>query len=360
MFGDVFVCSGQSNMWWTIQLSSNPQIEVELSLKFPNVRMFTVGQNQPSQPLEDISTSTGWLMPSATNTPNFSAVCYVFGQKLNSRLNVPIGLIASSVGGSPIEQWMSKDAHTVCGAVAPTNSFWNGMIFPLLRYKVIGALWYQGESNAGNWRNYVCQYKSMVQDWRLKFQENLLYLSVQLAGFNNGDFTDIRGVQYLSISSIPNTGMATAVDLGHPTDIHPKNKREVSERLELIAANLLYGFNSVDYYGPIFSKVEIERQASNVLAKVFFLNSNGGFDLKPTDNCTTCCSVQSDIFQFVSGAKIFSTTIQINSDFILLRSVIPQSDKIDLIRTNWSKFPQCSLINKRTKIASPAHFSGIN
>jgi sialate O-acetylesterase len=152
------------------------------------------------------------------NNPRFSAVCFTFGTYLNKRLGVPVGLIHSSVGGSPIQMWMSKEAHRECNGAQPEANYWNSMIYPALRQKIVGGLWYQGESNAGNSKLYHCQYTAMVKDWRKMFSSNILFLAVQLAGYR-GEFREIRNVQYNLGNEIPHSGMATAIDLGDPTDM---------------------------------------------------------------------------------------------------------------------------------------------
>jgi len=222
-FGDVFVCSGQSNMDWPISISSNPQLEVEESLKYPNVRVFKVAIHQGPEELEDFrdGVTSGWHAPSRNVSPGFSAVCFTFGTYLNKKLGVAIGLLHSSVGGSPIEMWMSKTAHRECNGTQPAQNYWNVMLHPLLKQRIVGGLWYQGESNAGRFVQYDCQFQSMVKDWRKMFSSNFAFFSVQLAGFN-GDFREIRYVQHNLIKKIQLHGMATAIDLGHPTDIHPK------------------------------------------------------------------------------------------------------------------------------------------
>ncbi len=115
---------------------------------------------------------------------------------------------------------MSREAHAECNQNQPESYYWNGMIYPLLKQRVLGALWYQGETNARNPDAYDCQFQAMVRSWRRSFYQssNMLFLSVQLAGFN-GEFRNIRNVQYNLVSKIQNSGVATAIDLGHPTDV---------------------------------------------------------------------------------------------------------------------------------------------
>ncbi len=186
--------------------------------------------------------NTGWQISNRNTIGGFSAVCNFFGRRMYERLNIPIGLIGSSVGGSPIEAWLTPEGMATCknyqnktinnikfGTLEKKNEtnvkfgpteFYNGMIHPLLGSKIKGALWYQGESNAGAWDKYLCQKKALVEYWRQRFNTKFFFLFVQLAGFQNLDFRLIRLVQSMVPGNVELTQMATAIDLGHPTDVN--------------------------------------------------------------------------------------------------------------------------------------------
>lgn len=280
-------------------------------------------------------------------------------------MGIPIGLIHSSVGGSAIEWWMSKEALALCpGSDAKSeknynSAFWNGMIYPLLKYKLIGGLWYQGETNAGRPVQYYCQFRAMITDWRLKFKNTMYMISTQLAGFESLDFTNIRATQFMLNYHAPNHSMATAIDLGHPTDIHPKNKRELGERMALIAESKIYKQNVV-FSGPVFSKVTIQRQDTETVLKCDFSFAEGGLGLKPTDNCTTCCNDRNNIFNIVTfEGKNYNPQFEIQNDHVILRAPITKDEKIVQVRHGWTKFPQCVLFNPRTKLPVSGSFTPI-
>jgi len=258
---------------------------------------------------------------------------------------------------------MSRDALAKCSSSdEKTNfpsSFWNGMIFPLLKYKITGALWYQGESNAGAFQRYICQYREMMNDWRLKWKiPNIYFIATQLAGFENGDFTNIRAVQYLLTQQGTNHSMVTAIDLGHISDIHPTNKRGVAERMELVASEKIYKRDVISS-GPYFSRITTERRDTDAQIRVDFLHAQGGLALKPSDNCTVCCRQTNDIFTVLTDVRLYNTELQILNDHVILRAPISRGETIALVRSHWTRFPQCVLINQRTRLPLVASYFAV-
>lgn len=281
-------------------------------------------------------------------------------------MGIPIGLIHSSVGGSAIEWWMSKEALALCPGTTEkkteknyNSAFWNGMIYPLLRYKLIGGLWYQGESNAGRHVQYLCQFRAMVNEWREKFNNSMYFISTQLAGFENGDFINIRTTQFMLNFFVEKHSVATAIDLGHPTDIHPKNKRELGERMALIAESKLYQ-RQVVFSGPGMSKVTVERQDTETVLRIDFLYAEGGLGLKPSDNCTACCNDRNNIFNILTEqGRVYNPQLIIQGDHVILRAPISKNEKIVQVRHGWTKFPQCVLVNLKTRLPTPGSFINI-
>lgn len=362
LFGDVFICSGQSNMRWTINQSNNPAAEIQESLKYPNVRHFFVQTTASPVEVDDLKGSVGWSLPSNTTTGSFSAVCWSFGRSLNKRVNIPIGLIHSSVGGTRIELWMSKDVVNGCKSkdtevINQPSYLYNGMIHPLRKYKVTGALWYQGESNARDPAGqYLCKKKLMIQDWRKKISNVGLFAYVQLAGYN-GDFVAIRWEQHLLQQQVQGAVMATAIDIGHKTDIHPRNKREVGERLQLIAARVLHG-QRILYYGPIINKLEHSRSGNSFSVK---LSMNEEIELKPTENCATCCQNTLEMYELVgANNQVYPTNLKFENLTISLTATIPSNVEVKNIRYSWKKFVECVVFGKRSRLPSSPFFYNID
>jgi len=273
LFGDVFVCSGQSNMQMTVSSVFNAAEEIKAADGYPNIRVFTVGQGTASAtPLQEFATiERGWAPASAAsiglgNWSAFSAACWFFGKNLYDQLKVPIGLFSDNWGGTIVQAWSSPDALKKCPQLdvpvgADPNdpsALWNAMIIPILRMTIKGATWYQGESNAGNPNNYACSFPAMISDWRAKWLSsgNFGFFYVQLAPWAAGS-NDAEGLTRLSqlyANALPDVGFATAADLGDPTspfgDIHPRGKQPVGYRLSLAARAISYG-QAIQYLGPI-------------------------------------------------------------------------------------------------------------
>jgi sialate O-acetylesterase len=289
-FGDVWICSGQSNMEFGVGNLANPSQEIQAA-NYPNIRLYRVPKLISAKPVDYVQSN--WEVCTPDNLAHdgdwngFSAVGYFFGRQLYKDLNVPIGLIHTSWGGTIAEAWASPDSldkhqpefHTQVQAIrdegaadkSPGNNpnqptvLYNGMVYPLGQFGVKGAIWYQGESNAGRAKQYSTLLPTMIQSWRDQFgQGNFEFLIVQLAGFQHppaqpGDdaWADLRDSQMIASRTSPNAGIATAIDIGDQNDIHPKNKQEVGRRLALVAEAKTYG-KHVEYAGPTYRAVKVE------------------------------------------------------------------------------------------------------
>ncbi|ESO83283.1 hypothetical protein LOTGIDRAFT_133687, partial [Lottia gigantea] len=282
LFGDVWICSGQSNMGYQFGAVNNSAYELQKALKFTKVRIFHVQDVESPTPLTDIKkVQTPWTVPTTSKIftlYTFSAVCFLFGEYVNTHRKYPIGLIESAWGGTPIEAWTSPGALAKCpvktGKRNPHSHsvLWNAMINPLLAMTIYGAIWYQGESNSGHPERYVCQQPAMVNDWRQQFHHGSLgetsdkfpFGVVQLAA-NKHDFNRIGGfpglrfsqtgnVGYVPNTKLPHTFMAVAMDLpdfNSPRGtIHPRFKQDVGERLGLASLAVAYGQKGLNYQGP--------------------------------------------------------------------------------------------------------------
>ncbi|XP_053385151.1 uncharacterized protein LOC128550329 [Mercenaria mercenaria] len=304
LFGDVWICSGQSNMHFPLTQIFNSTEEVKDTVNFQNIRLFVTNYAVSDTPSTDLG-KHGILLPWSKPSPetavmgNFSAVCWLYGKYLYQHLNKPIGLLETSVGGTPVEAWSSTDALKKCGlsqenrvevfqeflddeTVSYNNSvLWNAMVHPFINMTIYGTVWYQGESNSGKHTNkelYNCTFPAMIDDWRKKFSMSggtsqlFPFGFVQLAG-DIPDFTmtegfpDIRWHQTADYGYVPNhrlrnVFMAVAMDLPDFTSpygrVHTRDKQDVAARLVLGSLAMAYKQN-VSFQGPYPVKVVITR-----------------------------------------------------------------------------------------------------
>jgi sialate O-acetylesterase len=309
LVGEVWLASGQSNMAFDVKRSATfPVAHPEES--FPEIRLFKIGPTESAEPRKDVKGA--WVVATPQSAGNFSAVAWFFGAYLQRELNVPVGLIQSAWGGTPIETWISPDemakfpseaaqlnrAYEKKAAAFPDEErryttllgewkraasgrtdpapkppekpriqntpsrCYNGMIHGLEPYTMRGILWYQGESNAGRPEPYRKLFPALVTSWRESFrQPDLFFFYVELAGYakpenKEGGWARIRESQE-SVLALPNTGVATAIDVGDANDIHPKNKQPVGERLALLALGESYRKPGL-HQSPQFRNAEVE------------------------------------------------------------------------------------------------------
>jgi sialate O-acetylesterase len=308
LVGDVWVGSGQSNMQWAVRQSNDADREIAAA-KFPEIRLFYVPRKPSPVPVDDVDAK--WVVCSPETIAEFSAVLYYFGRELHRELKAPMGLIHSSWGGTPIASWLSGPALTSNLKLAPMLTYWqeqiarhpentaryhaslkqweaaggkgprpnpplgpghphepttlyNGMIAPLAKYTIKGALWYQGESEAGRAQGHLYgdALMTLVSDWRRAFgQGDFPFFWVQLANYGNaaknGHWMRVQEGQRKA-TSLRGTGMAVINDIGEATDIHPKNKQDVGRRLALAARHVAYGQNGFEWSGPAYRQVTRE------------------------------------------------------------------------------------------------------
>jgi sialate O-acetylesterase len=313
LVGDVWLCSGQSNMHFTMKSVDKAQEEIAAA-NHPNVRFFTVGQQFSRQASDDVDGA--WKPVSPTNAAGCSAVAYFFGTSLQQTTGVPVGLLISSVGGTRIESWMRPETLASTGESASLVEKWkavstdefetigkayrafqhrrdhlhpqavkeakvqgkpappapvmpklrchdcpsslhHGMIAPLQPFAIRGALWYQGESNSGQPAPYEKLLPAMIADWRDVWGKELPFLFVQLAP-HRGTHPAFREAQQRIWQKTPRTAMVVTTDVGDAANIHPTRKRPVGERLALAARALSYG-EKLESSGPVFKSMRIEK-----------------------------------------------------------------------------------------------------
>lgn len=289
LVGEVWICSGQSNMEWPVKNSDSAKREIRES-DYPQIRHIKIPRTISATPTKDI-TGGVWQKADSSTTAEFTAVGYFFARKLFKELQVPIGLINTSWGGTMVEAWTSresfekteefkdifskipfdsikavadKNAKPVSPNAYPTLLF-NGMINPIIPFTIKGVIWYQGETNAGRAYQYRKAFPLMIQDWRTRFgQGDFPFYFVQLASFNsaNGNsamgstWAELREAQTATLS-VPNTGMIVTMDIGESKDIHPRNKQDVGARLAAIALNNLYN-TKIEYSGPVYQSFKTD------------------------------------------------------------------------------------------------------
>ena len=293
LIGEVWLCSGQSNMGMQMSGYNNQPVEgstADIVRAKPSVpiRMCTVPRSTPLAELEDCEME--WLEHTPQNVNTCSAAAYYFAKLINEVLEVPVGLVMPYFGGSPISAWMNKEtvqtrfpkldiSYIDKGEMPEVPSkkpvlLFNGMIAPIVPFTVKGLLWYQGCEDAGKNRMYRKMQAVYVQMMRELFRNpDMPFYFAQLAPFNNRnpeglEYAYLREAQMLSLNDIKNSGMVTTMDLGHPTCIHPPKKKEVGERFAYLALTRTYGMTGLYFDAPIYRNVEFKDGNSYVYFKV--------------------------------------------------------------------------------------------
>jgi sialate O-acetylesterase len=399
LVGEVWVCSGQSNMEFVVKNARNSEQEIAAA-NFPKLRHFAVTKKTSDTPLT--SCAGTWTVCTPETVGGYTAVGYFFGRKLLQELDVPIGLLHTSWGGTPAEAWTSKPSLTstttfkdvftawdkqgenypaqleafkktiakwdteaaaakAAGKPEPKKprppqdpktsphkpaTLYNGMLNPLVPYGIKGAIWYQGESNAGRAKEYHELLSLMIGDWRQSFgQGDFSFYIVQLANYmarkpepGDSSWAELREAQYLTTTTVKNTGMAVIIDIGEEKDIHPKNKQDVGLRLALNALAKDYG-KQIEYSGPIYKSLAVD----GVNAVVSFDHLGGG--LTVTGDKLTGFAIAGEDKKFVwADAKIVGNTVVLSAAGVT---------KPVAVHYAWGDNPECSLSNKAGLPAVP-------
>lgn len=275
MIGEVWLCGGQSNMEWSGDQQLPQSREEAPNATNKQIRFFYVPKSTSSTPQDDVSSR--WVVCNPSDMLHFSAIGYFFGKQLNTETGFPVGLINSNWGGTPAEVWTpaevverSPDLVAAAEQLKPTQWWphikgeaYNAMIYPLVRYGIAGALWYQGESNVGTYSTYDALMRGMIDGWRKAWGKEFPFYYVQIAPYSYGD-DHIRGALLREAQTItsshPNTGMVVVSDLvDNVKDIHPKLKKEVAARLAAFALSETYGKKGLHYKSPVYASHQIEK-----------------------------------------------------------------------------------------------------
>jgi sialate O-acetylesterase len=358
LIGEVWICSGQSNMQWAIKQSETPT-EILAAAANPQIRLFTVerrGTADPQSELRRTATAGFWSECGPQTLGEFSAVAYHFGRELQKQLDVPVGLISSNVGGTPAEAWTSRETLLAAPETAglidkdpsrppKSSALFNAMIKPLAPYAIRGAIWYQGESNAGRAYQYRTLFPAMINDWRSIWgQGEFPFLYVQLAPFKaksadpiESDWAELREAQMLTLKE-PNTAMIVITDVGDEADIHPKPKAPVGQRLALAARGVAYG-EKIEYSGPLYTSMNV----TGGKITVNFAHVGNGLDAK--GGPLTGFSVAGN------DRKFKNAYAEINGETVVVHS--PEVAQPVAVRYGWANYPVVNLWNKDGLPASP-------
>jgi sialate O-acetylesterase len=393
LVGEVWLCSGQSNMAFHLAQAANAA-EAIAAAADSQLRLFTVPYGATDTPKTEVPGS--WKESSPETARSFSAVAWFFGRELRRALKVPVGLINSSVGGTPAEAWTSratleadpdfkeileryteqlknydpeaaaaqhqralekhKRAVEKANATgekppqaprAPTDprkspvrpcGLYNAMIAPLEPYAIAGAIWYQGEANAGRAAQYQKLFPAMIGDWRQAWgQGDFPFFFVQIAP-HQAMKPEIREAQLVSWQKVPRTAMAVITDIGNEKDIHPTQKEPVGARLALAARAIAYG-EKIEYSGPVFASMKIEGER----AILSFTHIGGGLMAK--DGELKGFTIAGADGTFAAAKAV------VEGDKVVVSS--PEVPKPVAVRYGWANTPDVNLFNKEGLPATP-------
>ena len=373
LLGEVWICSGQSNMEWRVTQSANPKEEVAAA-DHPKIRLFNVPkhikQNEPQKDAQEAN----WQICSPDTVGGFSAVGYYFGRALSKELDVPIGLVGTNWGGTRIEPWTPpvgfKQVENLKDYVAELEAgkfkggatqIYNGMVAGLTPLSVRGAIWYQGESNAGDGLRYNHLKEGLVKGWREVFQnEDLSFYWVGLAGFGRGHSNQPAGGGWGPVREgqrramrLPNTGMVVTTDIGHPSDIHPKNKQDIGYRLSLWALAKNYG-KDVVYSGPMYKSHEVKGNTVVVhfdhVGSGLTVGTKGGNHLMDPVQFEDSKQLEAFALRDDQGAWHWATAT-IDGDTVVLKS--DNVAKPTAVRYAYDSLPKVNFYNKEGLPAVP-------
>ena len=399
LIGEVWLCSGQSNMGWKVNSSDDSDLE-SLSSNYPNLRMITIPQNGTQKPQKNFQGS--WEISSPQSASSFSAVGYFFGRRLHQILQVPVGLINNAWGGSACEAWIPRNRLQQCKVAQPYMDQWqgkeknydyesqlnhykqrlakwesdnkqgnakgqrprvprnlmtgqhrpanlyNGVLYPIIGFGIKGAIWYQGESNAGRAHAYREIFPLMIESWRQAWnQDEFPFYWTQLSDFRNevdtpGDssWAELRESQTLTLKKVSNAGEAVIIDTGEGRDIHPRNKQIVANRLLRHALANQYG-HKIPYQSPLYKSHEIKESK----VQIAFDHVGGGlycFDTKSPVGFAICGADQK--FVWAEAKLIGKDRVEVWSESI---------PSPVAVRYAWSDNPVCNLYRKDGAVTLP-------
>ncbi len=319
--GEVWLCSGQSNMGWTLVVSTDATEHITNAVN-SNIRFLSVPTIR-SDKMEPSLSPCNWLPSRPGHAKNWSAVAYHFATELYQELQVPIGIIWASLGATKIQEWTSQEINAIHAYDIEEewndnqpSSLFNGMIAPLIPFTMRGVAWYQGEENHWGAGVYQTQQAALIEDWRERWgQGSFPFIYVQLANYGktNTDpwsaWAELQEAQLKSLSH-PNTAMAVAIDVGAADDIHPPRKQPVGQRLAIAALGKVYKRRE-QFSGPLFRDFQIEGDK----LRLFFDHADGGlktsdgealrwFEIAEADPSSTNCARYVPAIAVIDGEAV--------------------------------------------------------
>ncbi len=291
LIGEVWFCSGQSNMEMPLKGYMNQPVigslEATVNAAAFNMRFFTTVKATSANPLDTCKGS--WQICNSETAPEFSATAFFFGRMLQKTLNVPVGLIHSSWGGTAIQPWMSedgckafdfiKDTSTAKNPPSKPSILFNAMVNPIVGYGIKGAIWYQGESNRVEPENYEKMMPGLINNWRTKWQIGdfpFYYMQIAPVGKNENppNSAFLREAQLKASTALPNVGMACILDIGEQNLVHPANKEIGSNRLAYLALSQTYQIKGINGLSPKYKAVTFTKET----AKITFSDAPNGLN----------------------------------------------------------------------------------
>ena len=388
LVGEVWICSGQSNMAWTVANSYNAEVEL-LTANHPNIRLISVPQVGTQEAQKNFKGQ--WEACTADVLKNFSAVGYFFGRNLHQALDVPIGLIDNAWGGSAADAWIRRDVLEKDGRFDEMMAWWeeyeatqdeasamakfekelaawrkngkqgqqprrprglmngnqrpaniyNGVLHPTIEYGIRGAIWYQGESNASRAYQYRDLFPLMIQHWRDEWdQGDFPFYYVQLADFRDevadpgdADWPELREAQTMTMDRLSNVGEAVIIDVGEGRDIHPRNKQTVGNRLARWALANDYGFDIV-YKSPTYQSMEKD---GNKILLTFDSVGKGLYSFDTREPRGFAIAGDDKKFVWANAAIVGTNQVEVWSGEI--------SNPV-AVRYAWANNPDCSMFSR--------------
>ena len=404
LVGEVWLCSGQSNMVWSLGNADDADLEV-MTANFPNIRLISIPQVGTQTPQEDFNGR--WEEASPVAAKNFSAVGYIFGRTIHQSLKVPVGLIDNAWGGSACEAWIPRERlgqlevakpfmdswleieanydpvvaqeryekqkikwqekvkkakalgepkprapnrprNPLTGQHLPGNLY-NGVLNPIIGYGIKGAIWYQGESNSARGHAYREVFPLMIQSWRDAWKQgDFSFYWAQLADFReelmepaSQEWAELREAQTLTLDKLKRVGEAVIIDVGEGRDIHPRNKQIVANRLVRHALAKDYGMD-IPHQSPRYREMEI-KEGRIILSFDHVGDGLYTFDIREPIGFSICGEDKK--FVWADAKLIGKDKVEVWSDSI---------EKPVAVRYAWADNPVCNLYRKDEKITLPA------
>jgi len=331
LIGEVWVCSGQSNMSMPVKGFKNQPIagsnELLLNAENPKIRLIQIQRQYSVKPQFDCKVSP-WTEASMESVSEFSAVGYMYAKILQEKLNVPVGIIMTAWGGTKIEAWTNSNSLDSLSFIKQPllkekakinhNSatvLYNAMINPLVGYGIKGFIWYQGEANRSNYDQYDQLMEAMVKGWRKEWNMGELpFYYVQIAPFKydgNNKSAFLREAQLKASTLIPNSGMVVSLDVGKETFIHPPDKATIAKRLALLALANNYGMTKLAYASPVYKSHKIVKD----VATISFSHAENGLSSFGKNLSAFEIAGEDKVF-YPAKATIVSEGVKVQSDHV--------------------------------------------